>query len=176
MRLLGILFMSIALTGMGFLLAERRKERLQILIQLRQMVHYLKSQILYSNAALPDAVCEVGEHFENLEIGWSPASFFLNVGRLLEEKREQPFSAIWESAAEEIPLGVSLSKRDRESLGSLGGKLGYADRKMQERTLLFYQEQLDETIKEVKEEVVNLGKLYRTLGVAAGIFWFVLFI
>ena len=151
-----------------------------MLVQLRQMIHYLKSQILYSNATLPEAVDEVGIQFENQgndrEQGWRPSSFFQDVSQLLEEQGNRPFSEVWRLAAERIPPGVSLTKRDRENLRSLGGKLGYTDRNMQERTLLFYLEQLDETTSNVKEEVEILGKLYRTLGVAAGVFWFVLFI
>ena len=77
---------------------------------------------------------------------------------------------------ERIPSEVSLTKSDRQNLGALGGNLGYADRNMQERTLLFYLEQLDETTERVKAEAESLGKLYRTLGVAAGMFWFVLLV
>lgn len=180
MRLLGIFLMSSALTGVGFVFAERRKERFRILEQLRQMIQYLKSQILYSNATLPEAVFEVGERFKNLEkekkLNWGTETFFEDILRLMEENESQPFSEIWQAAAERIPSGVSLTKGDRENLSALGGKLGYADRNMQECTFHFYQELLDETIKSAKEEVEKMGKLYRTMGVAAGVLWFVLFI
>ena len=94
MRLMGILFMAVSLSGVGFIWAERGKERLALLLQLRQMVHYLKSQILYSNAALPEAVLEVGNHFRTLdgESDWEPALFFLNVSKGLKENRNRTFS------------------------------------------------------------------------------------
>lgn len=180
MRLVGILIMAASLTGVGFVLAERGKERLAFLLRLRHMVYYLKSQILYSNATLPEAVFEVGIHFrtseKGWENGWEPASFFLNVSKKLDEKGNQPFSDIWQAEVNKIPSEVSLTKSDRQNLGELGRNLGYADRNMQERTLLFYLEQLDETTERVKAEAESLGKLYRTLGVAAGMFWFVLLI
>ena len=180
MRLIGIMIMAISLIGSGFVLGERGKERLAILVQLKLMVHYLKSQILYSNATLPEAVFEVGSHFKALikeeKDDWGPALFFLNVGNILNEKRDQTFSDIWYEETGRIPASVPLTRMDRESLGSLGRNLGYADRDMQERTILFYLEQLDENIERVKEEADNLGKLYRTLGMAAGMFWVVLLI
>ncbi|MBQ5698576.1 MAG: hypothetical protein IIV75_02720, partial [Lachnospiraceae bacterium] len=87
MRLMGIVLMTVSLIGAGFVVAERGNMRLAILIQLRQMIHYLKSQILYSNATLPEAVMEVGNHFldpkKEYGKGWEPASFFLNVGNML---------------------------------------------------------------------------------------------
>lgn len=180
MRLTGILIMAVSLTGTGFVLAERGKKRLSLLIQLRQMIYYLKSQILYSNATLPEAVCEVGNHFRISKEGeaddWEPALFFLNIRKALEKKENLPFSDIWYAETERIPPGIPLTPRDRKNLGALGKELGYADRDMQERALLFFLEQLDEAMEGAKAEAESTGKLYRTLGVAAGMFWFILLI
>ncbi|MBQ1241139.1 MAG: stage III sporulation protein AB [Lachnospiraceae bacterium] len=180
MRLIGLMLMTVSLIGAGFVVAERGNMRLAILIQLRQMIHYLKSQILYSNATLPEAVIEVGNHFTDSEweqvMRWKPACFFLNVGNVLSERGDQTFTDVWLAEVKRIPAEVPLTKNDCENLGSLGKNLGYADRNMQERTLLFYLEQLDETIGRVKTEAEHLGKLYRTLGAAAGMFWFILLI
>ena len=178
MRLMGILLMAVSLFGVGTLLAERGKERLLLLIELRQMIYYLKSQMLYSNAPLPEAVWEVGNHFRSAEPEneWDPSYFFLNVGKRLGAKGSRTFSEVWKEEVATIPSDVPLTKSDRQNLSALGGKLGYADRSMQERTLLFYLEQLDETTERVKAEAESLGKLYRTLGVAAGMFWFVLLV
>ena len=180
MRLLGIMLMTVSLIGAGFVVAERGNMRLAILIQLRQMIYYLKSQIMYSNAALPEAVIEVGNHFTDSEwehvMRWKPAGFFLNIGNMLSERGDQTFTDVWLAEVKRIPAEIPLTKNDRENLGALGNNLGYADRNMQERTFLFYLEQLDETIGRVKAETESLGKLYRTLGTAAGMFWFILLI
>ncbi|MBR6614728.1 MAG: stage III sporulation protein AB [Lachnospiraceae bacterium] len=180
MRFVGILIMAVSIAGGGFLLAERGKKRLELLLKMRRMIHYLKSQILYSNAPLPEAVWEVGCRFdcsgEEKKGKWEPASLFLNVRKQLDENKNQTFSDVWKSETGMIPLEVPLTQGDRHNLGELGSNLGYADRKMQERTILFYLEQLDETIEMGKAEAESLGKLYRTLGVAAGMFWFVLLI
>lgn len=107
---------------------------------------------------------------------WKPACFFLNVGTVFVERGDQTFTDVWLAEVKRIPEEVPLTKNDRENLGALGNNLGYADRNMQERTFLFYLEQLDETIGRVKAETESLGKLYRTLGTAAGMFWFILLI
>ncbi len=180
MRLIGIVLMTVSLIGAGFWVAERGNMRLAILVQLRQMIHYLKSQVLYSNATLPEAVIEVGNHFPDSEwehtVRWKPACFFLNVGNVLSERGDQTFTDVWLAEVKRIPEEVPLTKNDRENLGAFGNNLGYADRNMQERTFLFYLEQMDETIGRVRAEAESLGKLYRTLGTAAGMFWFILLI
>jgi len=172
--------MAAAIAGVGFVLADRGKERLAILLQLRQMVYYLKSQILYSNATLPEAVFEVGTHFQTSKkegkSDWEPAVFFLHVSKMLDGTGKHLFSEVWKEETGEIPPHIPLSQSDRQSLEALGRNLGYADRSMQERSLLFYLEQLDGTVDGLKAETGNLEKLYRTLGVAAGMFWFVLLI
>ena len=164
MRLIGIVLMTVSLIGAGFLFAERGTIRFAILVQLRQMIHYLKSQILY-----PDS------EWEHV-MRWKPACFFLNVGTVFVERGDQTFTDVWLAEVKRIPAEVPLTKNDRENLGAFGNNLGYADRNMQERTFLFYLEQLDETIGRVKAETESLGKLYRTLGTAAGMFWFILLI
>ena len=180
MRLFGIMLMTVSLIGAGFLFAERGTIRFAILVQLRQMIHYLKSQILYSNATLPEAVIEVGNHFPDSEwehvMRWKPACFFLNVGTMFAERGDQTFTDVWLAEVKRIPAEVPLTKNDRENLGAFGNNLGYADRNMQERTFLFYLEQMDETIGRVRAEAESLEKLYRTLGAAAGMFWFILLI
>ena len=53
---------------------------------------------------------------------------------------------------------------------ALGENLGYAHKDMQERTLLFYLEETDGSIGFLKREMESRTKLYRCLGMAAGLF------
>ncbi len=178
MRIAGILLMAAAAVAAGFFAAERARNRLEILQIFRQMVYHLKSQIMYSNATLPEALCEVGTRFADDRTGiWKePGTFLARVGTALTEKRNLIFSEVWNTEVGRIAADVPLGKADRQNLLSLGDNLGYADRSMQERTLLFYLEQTDESIGGLKQEIESLGKLYRTLGVAAGMFLVIILI
>ncbi len=172
MRFVGILLMGASAIGVGFWLAECVKERLDILLLFRQAVYHLKNRILYANATLPEAIWEVGDRFshERHGIQREPGEFLLRVAEKLEKNRNAVFSEVWKAEVQGIPKTVPLNHEDLENLAALGENLGYADREMQERTLLFYLEQTDEAIARLKCEVEQLGKLYRTLGVAAGMF------
>lgn len=172
MRYIGILIMAGAAIGGGMFAAECLKTRLEILQLFRQMIYHLKGQILYANATLPEALLEVGIRFTTDRDGIfrAPGDFFSGVCNRLDGDRRIPFSQVWKEEAEKISQDVPMSETDRRNLAALGENLGYADRTMQERTLLFYLEQTDDAIATLKQEVEVKGKLYRTLGMAAGVF------
>ncbi len=172
MKYVGILIMAGAVIGGGFLAADRWKERLKVLLLLRQMIFYLKGQILYSNATLPEALSEVGNRFADGREGAEkePGLFFLRVFRRMEEKSGTPLFTIWKEEMEKFPTEFPMDKADKQNLSALGENLGYADRDMQERTLLFYLEQTDDSIHFLKKEMETRTKLYRCLGMAAGLF------
>lgn len=172
MRYVGILIMSGALIGGGFAAAERLRERLEALLLIRQMAVHLKGQILYSNSALPEAMREVGRRFSEGKEGSlrEPGLFFLRVAGRMEQEPEQAFFDIWKGEADKLSSGLPISGEDRKMLVALGENLGYADRKMQERTILFYLEQADDAISALKKELENKTRLYRCLGMAAGLF------
>ena len=68
-----------------------------------------------------------------------------------------------------------MRNEDLQALRSLAENLGYADKKTQERTILFYLEQADDSLAFLKKEMESRTKLYRSLGMAAGLFILVLF-
>lgn len=172
LKYIGILIMAGSVIGGGFLAAAKWKERLDILLLFRQMIYYLKGQILYSNATLPEALGEVGKRFADGREGIfkEPGEFFLRVCRRLDEENQSPFAVIWKEEARRFPEDFPMNKPDLQNLSALGENLGYADRNMQERTLLFYLEQTDEAICFLKKELESRTKLYRCLGMAAGLF------
>ena len=67
-----------------------------------------------------------------------------------------------------------MGRQDRENLLALGRQLGLSDRSMQERTLLFYLEQTDESMAHFRQDLEARTKLFRCLGMTAGLFLMVL--
>lgn len=172
MRYIGILIMAGAAIGGGFFAAACLKERLDILLLFRQMIYHLKGQILYTNATLPEALLEVGTRFSAEREGnlREPGALFTRIAERLEKEENLPFAEIWKEETAGLPDRVPMDKTDRQYLSALGENLGYADRAMQERTLLFYLEQTDDSIAFLKREIETRTKLYRSLGMAAGLF------
>ena len=169
MRVTGILLMAGTLIAGGFALAELGKERLQGLERLRQMVYHLMNRILYANVALPDALEAVGRRFRGRE-----SEFFLKTAERLKAETDMTFASIWMEEAERFFQEGPMARNDRDLLLTLGKQLGYADRAMQERIIRFYLEQTEEEIKAIRAELDAKTRLFRCLGMTAGLFLMVL--
>lgn len=169
--------MAAAVVAGGFLMAGEWEARVKILLLFRQMMVYLKSRILYSNETLPEALKEVGTRFADEKSGMEAEAglFFLRVEKRMEEERGKSFSEIWKEELDRLPEDLPMRNEDLQALRSLGENLGYADKTTQERTILFYLEQADDSLAFLKKETESRTKLYRSLGMAAGLFILVLF-
>lgn len=171
MRYIGTLLMALALGSGGFYASWILKERLELLLVLRQMMHHLKARICHRNDTLAEAFGAVGSHFKaqrrkQVDV---PADFFLRVAQRVEEEKNRPFTEIWRSEIAGIPEELLPDGAERRSLTELGDHLGYADLNMQEQTIHFYLEHADESIAARKTELEEKRKLYRSLGLAAGL-------
>ena len=162
MKYVGLLCMAAAAVAGGFLLAGEWEMRIKMLGIFRQMAVYLKARILYSNETLPEALKEIGGRFADENSG-------------MAAEAGKPFAEIWKEEMEKFPDDLPLRKEDLEALRTLGKNLGYADKKTQERTILFYLERADDSLAFLKKEMESRTKLYRSLGMAAGLFILVLF-
>lgn len=178
MRAAGIILMAGAVAGIGFWEADRLRVRLDALLLLRQMIYHLKNRILQGNDSLSEAFLKIGGRFSESRgvYGRYPGLFFYRVGVEMEQKKECLFSDIWKNEVDDLSKNMQISVSDQDDLKSFGEQLGYADRQMQERVLMFYLEQLEESIAGLKTEVAVQGKLYRSLGIASGIFVAILLI
>ena len=172
MRYLGIALMAASLTGAGFLAAGRLRERFEILLLFKKLAYALKGEILYSNSTLSEALFEVGRRFLEGRSGHlkEPGLFFLRVKGRMEKERGTPFFVLWKEEAGKFPADFPMEKADMQALCGLGETLGYADRDMQERTLLLYLEQLEDSMAYLKKEMDARMKLLKSLGAAAGLF------
>ena len=115
------------------------------------MIFGLKGEIKYSRAPLEEALERVGRR-ENGFLG----RLFTGAAREIAASREETFSKIWEKQVELIkkgPQGEILDEKDIKQLAGLGGRLGYLDVDMQERTLLLYLEQLELSISRLRGKI-----------------------
>ena len=62
-----------------------------------------------------------------------------------------------------------LNKEDVTRLKELGDTMGYQDQKMQLAKIDLYVDRLSQTVDEEKEKMSETMKMYKTLGVMAGI-------
>ncbi len=164
MKWAGACLVILGAAGLGWQQAFLWKQRLSLLMDLRQLVYFLKGEIVYSHATLAEGLFQSGN-----KGGGSFGSLFQEAARRLNLRDGVPFSQIWMEEGEKLQY-LPLTKEDWEQFFLLGRNLGYLDLKMQERTLLLYLEQLDETIGFLKEHSRERQRLYMSLGVMGGLF------
>ena len=162
----GALLILGAAAGLGWWTAGQFKGRLCQLEQLRQLIYFLKGEITYSQAPLPEALERAGER------GSGPLGrLFSRTAQEILERRGDSLDEIWASQVEQTAgEGLPLTGEDIRRLKDLGKQLGYLDVDMQERTLLLYLEQLDLEIGYLREHKREKCRLYTSLGVMGGLF------
>lgn len=165
----GICLILFSSTGIGFLSSRRLKERIEELESIRRLLLMLRGEIKYSRSTLPEAFQAIGRRLSK-----PYGDMLLKAASAMEQLQGQTLSQIWEERVTEALTESALYKEDKEKLIHLGNQLGYLDAEMQIATLELYLEQLQEEIKNASENFKRNGKLYRTMGVMAGIFLAVL--
>lgn len=165
LKLTGCMLLIAGSTGYGFSLAHRYQGRIRLLVRLRQMTYLLKSQIRYTNATLDEALRAVGERS-----GGPLGELFQKAAGQIMQEEASSFYEAWKTSVDKLDPELPLSDADRKSLAAMAEHLGYLDLDAQERSLLLYLEELDGLIRTLQDQQREKCRLYRSLGVMAGIF------
>lgn len=165
LKILGGMCILAASSGMGFSLARQWTKHLETLENLRKMIFLLKSQILYTNAPLAEALEIIGEKSPGI-LG----DFFIRVAVRIKKQDGELFYTMWKEEVEKIESESFLTDQDRRELADFGEHLGFLDLAQQERTILLYLEHLDIAITYLRENQREKRRLYTSLGVMGGLF------
>lgn len=170
LKLVGAGMTVLSCGALGFYFCCKMKQRIRILRELRRMAVMLASEITYANATMEEA-------FSHLEKRLSApvGPFFAHMRRRMEGGEGGTLSDIFREQIECELAGCGLKKSDLEALGTLGAQLGYLDVQMQKKTLDYYLEQVNDACEQAVREYREKEKLFRCLGISAGVFLVILF-
>ena len=153
-----VMFSGICL---GFSKAAKEQKRLEQGIDLKRMLYLLQSEIRYGFTPLPEAVASIADKTSK-----ELRSFLLQVSEELSSHTKDSFSDVWNRAIKDQLKGVILEPKFLRDLHSMGETIGYLDKEMQEKTIGFTIEQLEEEIFQMKDNVIRNCKMYRSLGLS----------
>lgn len=165
LKVVGCSCMIIGSSGFGWHLSSRYSERLRLLEQLKQMIFLLKAQVLYANASLEEAFESIGKRSTG-----ELAFLWLQVAEGIKHQQGEPFFTIWKTQINQLKKDSALLPSDKQQLEEFGKNLGYLDLEMQERNILLYLEQLELTIKDLRQHKQEKKRLYTSLGILGGLF------
>lgn len=165
LKLAGSCLLIAAAAGLGNEEARQVKKRLDALYQCKTLVTLLQGQIRYAGSDLEEGFRELGERLEG-----AFRIFCFSLSERIEDLSGSPFDEIWRGAVIELLADSGLDQEDQHVFAKVGMALGYLDVESQCRHLSNYLEQLGTVIERAETEIRQKMKLYRSLGVCAGLF------
>lgn len=165
LKLIGVIMVIGASSGLGFAMSQELKDRIEALIYIKKIMLMLRGEIKYMKSPLSEA-------FSNMAVRVNPpfSEFFKALSMELEELEGNPFSMIWKEKINKYLKGLRLLKHDYEQIERLGENFGYLDGEMQLNTIDLYIEQLEVEIKTAQETIGSKTRVYNCMGVMGGIF------
>lgn len=165
LKMIGVVLVIAASSGLGFAMSQELKDRIETLIYLKKIMLMLRGEIKYMKSPLPEA-------FSNVAVRVNPpfTEFFKTLSGELEGLEGSPFPIIWKEKVNEHLKSLKLMKQDYEQLERLGENFGYLDGEMQLNTIDLYIEQLEVEIKTAQETIGAKTRVYNCMGVMGGIF------
>lgn len=163
MKLLGVLFIVISASSVGWSLAVSVRKRCQVLGQLLSGLRYLKSELSFHNTPLPQAFSSLAE-----DAMGSVKGYFSLIASEMEQKCWlTPMTAMELASAllTELPPGDPA----RQVLRELGSGLGKFDLDSQLQEIDAALWRLEELRKQADEERTLRCRTYQTLGICAGL-------
>ncbi len=163
-KIMGAAMILTSAAVLGFMKAEKYRERLRELRNLQVALHMLSSEIRYTATPVPLAFAKIGSRVDK------PVSlFFLKCAQLLEENPEEEFSQMWRRTIEEHFSETAMESIDLELLLSISSFLGISDQQHQEKQINLILHQLDQVEKEAFEAMHKNQRMWRYLGVIGGL-------
>lgn len=164
LKIMGSLMIITVGTAIGFGLARQLSERPRQIRQIIGCIAALKSYISYVATPLPEALLNCAKGTEG-----PIAEFFKRLANTLEENG-------WMTPQEAITQALidgkgqlTLENPEREILSVLGANLGGTGREDQQEYLNMVLKQLEHVEKEAVKQREQNARMYRYLGICAGL-------
>lgn len=141
---------------------ELHRKILQSMIELTEL---LASEIRYERLPMQDALLRVRE-----KVRPEIADVLLQIVHKMQEGTGTEFSKIWEQTFRTAQKELFLSAGELEEVCHIGKQLGFLDQVQQEQYLKGCTERLRRLQIQAQKAMDEKKRVYRYLGVAAGIF------
>ena len=170
MKIIGMLLVLAASSGMGFLFSKMSSERINDLKEWHKGLVLIKNEIGYALTPMADAFFLAQKKTEG-----SISHFFGEIGNLFINT-SIPLGQISDSLIIGQLKISCLNEGDMESAALFIKEIGAKDKESQISQLELMIKSVEEVIDEAKEKNEKNGKLFKTLGILAGVFVIVIFI
>ena len=163
-KLMGSFIVVVSLYAYGWYMAEYTKKRRNELLGFKKAFVLFSGENMYAGGAL----WEVFEGIGNRCTGRA-GKVFLKASVLLYMKGADSALAAWEEAVDEATEGSFMAEEDIVNIKAFGRCLGFSDERSQLSNAELTVNYIEEKSSELKEAYSEQKKLYKSLGVMAGL-------
>lgn len=161
MKIIGIALLAVMSVMCGCYASDGLKKRAAALKSFRTMVESIRLMVRYEALEVSDIVRRLSD-----DGALRGLDFICLLKSYMDEDNVTPFSKLWSKAADN---GCeSFNEEDMELIKRTGNVLGSCDCEGQLSALSSIMAQADRLIAEADEQYKSKGRLYRSLGAAAG--------
>lgn len=154
-----LLIILLTSTSIGFKLSNKYKQRVIELKEMKIFLGMLKTKIRFTYEPLPEIFDETLDSFKG-----SILEFIKDVKIKMET---MPAGMAWQEAIKEANLNLNLE--DKNILNKMGNLLGKTDMEGQLSGIEVTENFLNKQIEKAEAEKEKNEKMYKTLGIIAGI-------
>lgn len=164
LKILGSILIVLSSSLIGFYFGNKYSARLENLLHLEQCIKILETEIVYGAVPLPEALNNV-----YLKGNKKVSYIFKQIRDNLLYNKDGDLLKSFEMVTSQLAEELNLKEEDIELFLSLGRLLGTSDRTDQEKNFKLILNQIEILKNEAKLEKDKNEKMYKNLGILAGI-------
>lgn len=165
LKIFGIMLVILSTSGIGIKLSDNLKYRIEELEELKKFMIMLRGEIMYNVASVSEGMKRIKSRLR------TPYTHLID--KVLDELSEhngKSFSEIWKlGVAVFEETNNSLTKSDVDRLRGFGDDFGSPHKEIQLKSFDMYIDELEITINDARKKNSDNSKMYKSLGVLAGI-------
>ena len=149
--------------SLGFLKGQRLRKRIRMLERVVRLLDHMERELEFGREPLPEVFKKLSEkNTGELKV------FLDHTAAQIQRGKNNISTAFSDNIRKYLSEG-DLFAEDLQCLYGLGSELGYPDRQLQIHTVAVYRQEIKELLDELKKQYPQSCRLFRTLGMAAGI-------
>ncbi|MCL2592699.1 MAG: stage III sporulation protein AB [Defluviitaleaceae bacterium] len=163
-RLLGMAFIMLSSTVLGYYYSGKDGYRINDLRQMKKAFLILRSEVEYTLSPIKEAIESIAEKTEK-----PVSNIFKDFKNYLEENPRDGCENLWKNAIVNNKKSYFFVDEDISMFLSFGKVVGGMDKNLQLGTIDMILAFIDEKIEEATIASVKNKKLYRSLGILSGL-------
>lgn len=169
-RLLGCALIMLCSAKIGFEEARKYTRRVKEIREFQSALIALKGEISFCKSPLPEALLRTGEKLKT-----DVAQIFIKAGENLK-KGTKSTKSVWEDAVFAARKSLAMKSDEIYIINTFGNLLGISEEVGQLENIELTTAKLISCEKQAIEDEQKNTKIYRSLGIVAGIFLSIIFI